>query len=101
MKYLLVIFLALTITPIFAQAPKIGDYLDPINPSLNIRQTEIPYSEFNKVSGDAVIVEFGTLHPNSWQAEFHNDLLYGNPEGDAVIRIYDSEISIFVDDCLF
>jgi len=92
MKYLLVIFLAITITPIFAQAPKIGDYLDPINPSLNIRQTEIPYFEFNKVRGDAVIVEFETLHANSWQAEFHNDLLYGNPDGDAVIRIYDSEL---------
>jgi len=93
MKYLLVIFLALTMTPIFAQQPQIGDYLDQVNPSLNIKQTEIPYFEFNKVSGDAVIVEFGTIHENSWQAEFHNDLLYGNPDGDAVIRIYDSEIA--------
>jgi len=93
MKYLLVIFLALTTTSVFAQEPMIGDYLDPINPSLNIQQTEIPYFEFNKVSSDAVIVEFGGIHANSWQAEFHNDLLYGNPDGDAVIRIYDSDIT--------
>lgn len=93
MKYLLVIFLALTAIPVFAQEPMIGDYLDPINPSLIIKQTEIPYFEFNKVRGDAVIVEFGEIHANSWQAELHNDLLYGNPDGDAVIRIYDSEIA--------
>ena len=93
MKYLLVIFLALTTTSAFAQEPMIGDYLDPTNPSLNIQQTEIPYFEFNKIRGDAVIVEFEMAHANSWQAEFHNDLLYGNPDGDAVIRIYDSEIA--------
>ena len=92
MKYLLVIFLAFTIVPAFGQEPMIGDYLDSTNPSLMIQQTEIPYSEFNKVSSDAVIIEFGNIHPHSWQAELHNDLLYGNPEGDAVIRIYDSEI---------
>jgi len=93
MKYLLVIFLALTTVPVFAQEPMIGDYFDPINPSVNIQQTEIPYFEFNKVRSDAVIVEFENIHANSWQAEFHNDLLYGNPDGDAVIRIYDSEIA--------
>jgi len=93
MKYLLVIFLALTTTSVFAQEPKIGDYLDQINPSLIIKQTEIPYFEFNKVMSDAVIVEFENIHASSWQIEFHNDLLYGNPDGDAAIRIYDSEIA--------
>ena len=92
MKYLLVIFLAFTIIPAFAQEPMIGDYLEPSNPSLIIQQTEIPYSEFNKVKGDALIVDFENIHTGSWQAEFHNDLLYGNPDGDAVIRIYDLDI---------
>jgi len=92
MKYLLVIFLAFTIIPAFGQEPIIGDYLEPSNPSLNIQQTEIPYSEFNKVMGDLVIVDFENTHAGSWQAEFHNDLLYGNPEGDAAIRIYDSDV---------
>ena len=93
MKYLLVIFLALTTTSVFAQEPMIGDYLEPTNPSLIIQQTDIPYFEFNKVVGDAVIVDFKKMHVSSWQAEFHNDLLYGNPDGDAVIRIYDSDIA--------
>jgi len=92
MKYLLVIFLAFTIIPAFGQEPMIGDYLEPSNPSLNIQQTEIPYSEFNKVMGDLVIVDFENTHAGSWQAELHNDLLYGNPEGDAAIRIYDLDI---------
>ena len=93
MKYLLVVFLALTTVPVFAQEPIIGDYLEPSNPSLVIQQTEIPYFEFNKVKSNAVIVEFENIHASSWQIEFHNDLLYGNPEGDAAIRIYDSEIA--------
>ena len=92
MKYFFVIFLAFTVLPAFAQEPIIGDYIQPLNESLLIKQTEISYLEFNRVSSDAVIKEFVSMHPHSWQAELHNNLLYGNPEGDAVIRIYDSEI---------
>jgi len=93
MIYLLVIFLAFTIIPAFAQEPIIGDYIQPTNESLLIKKTEIPYSEFNRISNDVVIKEFQSAHAHSWQAELHNDLLYGNPEGDAVIRIYDSEVA--------
>jgi len=92
MKYLLVIFLAFTIIPAFGQEPMIGDYLESSNPSLIIQQTEIPYSEFNKVKSNTVIVDFENIHAGSWQAELHNDLLYGNPDGDAVIRIYDLDV---------
>ena len=90
MKYLLLVFLTLTvtITPAFAQDPKIGDYLDLSNPSLLIQETEIPFSEFNKILRNLTIVEFENTHDGSWQAELHNNLLYGNPNGNAVIRIY-------------
>ena len=95
MKYLLVIFLAFTIIPAFGQEPAGTTILEGLvsNPSLIIQQTEIPYSEFNKVKGDVMIVDFENIHTGSWQAEFHNDLLYGNPDGDAVIRIYDLDIT--------
>jgi len=93
MKYLLVIFLAFTIIPVFGQEPMIGDFADSTNPSLLIQKTEIPYFDFNKISSDAVITDFEKIHVGSWQAELHNDLLYGNPDGDAVIRIYDADIS--------
>jgi len=91
MKYILLVFVALTIPPVFAQEPMIGDYLDLANPSLLIHETEIPYSDFNKVLRDIVIVDFENLHVGSWQAEIHNDLLYGNPDGNAVIRVYSAE----------
>ena len=91
MKHILLIFLTLTVTPAFAQAPMIGDYLDSTNPTLQIQATEIPYYDFNKVKHDLVILEFESMHKGSWQAELHNDLLYGNPNGNAVIRIYAAE----------
>jgi len=91
MKYILLAFLALTIPPVFAQEPMIGDYMDLANPSLLIHETEIPYSDFNKVLRDIVIVDFENLHVGSWQAELQNDLLYGNPNGNAVIRVYSAE----------
>jgi hypothetical protein len=91
MKYILLILLTITVPPAFAQDPKIGDYLDSTNPSLLILETEIPYHDFNKVSRDLIIVDFGSMHEGSWQAELQNDLLYGNPNGNAVIRIYDAE----------
>ena len=91
MKHILLIFLTLTAAPAFAQEPMIGDYLDSTNPTLQIQATEIPYYDFNKVKHDLVILEFESMHKGSWQAELHNDLLYGNPNGNAVIRIYDAE----------
>jgi hypothetical protein len=91
MKYILLAFLALTVPPVFAQEPIIGDYLEPSNQSLSFNETEIPYSDFNKVLRDIVIVDFENLHVGSWQAEIHNDLLYGNPDGNAVIRVYSAE----------
>ena len=91
MKYILLIFLALTITPAFAQDPKIGDYLDSTNPSLLIQETEIPYYDFNKISRHLIIIDFENTHEGSWQADLENNLLYGNPDGNAVIRIYDAQ----------
>ena len=91
MKYILLAFLVLTIPPVFAQEPIIGDYLEPSNPSLLIHETEISYSDFNKVLRDIVIVDFENIQGGSWQAELQNDLLYGNPDGHAVIRVYSAE----------
>ena len=48
--------------PAFAQEPMIGDYIQPVNESLIIKQTEIPYSDFNKVSSNAVIKELFLEH---------------------------------------
>jgi len=84
-KYLVVLFLiaGFFISPAFAQELK--------NPSLVIDTIEIPAEEFNKISRDAVIIKTDKLHEISWQATIDNNLLYANPSGNAVLKIYDVE----------
>ena len=95
MKYILflLVLLICTTSPVFAQEPKIGDFIDPVNPSLFTDKIEIPYHVFNTISRDAEIIELENQNPGSWQLSFQNDLLYGNPNGNAVIRIYDVDIT--------
>lgn len=83
MKYLIALFLiaGFFISPAFAQELK--------NPSLVIDTIEIPAEEFNKISRDAVIEKMDKLHEISWQATIDNNLLYANPSGNAVLKIYD------------
>ena len=85
MKYLLVIILiaGFVIAPAFAQEVK--------NPSLIIETIEIPAEEFNRVLRDAPIVKLDDVHAVSWQATIDNNLLYANPNGNAVLRLYDVE----------
>ena len=95
MKYIffLLVLLICTTSPVFAQEPKIGDFMDPINPSLFTDKIEIPYHVFNTILRDAEITELENQNPGSWQLSYQNDLLYGNPNGNAVIRIYDVDIT--------
>ena len=95
MKYILflLVLLICTTSPVFAQEPKIGDFVDPINPSLFTDKIEIPYHVFNTILRDAEMTELENQNPGSWQLSFQNDLLYGNPNGNAVIRIYDVDIT--------
>ncbi len=85
MKYLftLVIFMAFFISPAFAQDVK--------NPSLTIDTITIPSDEFNRVLRDAAVVNLDDIHAVSWQVTIDNNLVYANPDGNAVFRIYDQE----------
>ena len=87
MKYLFAIILlaGFFITPAFAQ--------DVNNPSVIIDTIEIPADEFNIVLRDAPIVALDDVHVISWQVTIDNNLLYANPNGNAVLRI-DSKWSI-------
>jgi len=84
-KYLFVLFLLVGFftTPAFAQDMK--------NPSLIIDTIEIPAEEFNIVLRDAPIIPLDDIHALSWQVTIDNNLLYANPNGNAVFRIYDQE----------
>ena len=68
-------------TPAFAQE---------VNPSLIIDQIEIPAEEFNRVLRDAPVVPLDEIHAVSWQVTIDNNLLYANPDGNAVFRLYDA-----------
>lgn len=85
MKYLIaiILFAGFIITPAFAQDMK--------NPSLIIDTIEIPAEEFNRVLRDAPIAQLDQVHAVSWQATIDNNLLYANPNGNAVLRLYDQE----------
>jgi len=84
-KYLFAIVLLVGsfTTPAFAQ--------EAMNPTLIIDTIEIPAEEFNKVLRDAPIIKIDDVHAVSWQVTIDNNLLYANPNGNAVLRLYDQE----------
>ena len=60
------------------------------NPSLLVELITIPWQNFNKISTEAQIIELSSIHKTSWQVTIDNNLQYGNPNGNAVIRLYAS-----------
>ncbi|QUC64534.1 hypothetical protein NsoK4_08945 [Nitrosopumilus sp. K4] len=85
MKYLitLILFSGFLIFPAFAQ--------EETNPSLVIDTIEIPGEEFNKIARDAAVIQMEKTHEVSWQATIDNNLIYANPDGNAVLKIYEKE----------
>jgi hypothetical protein len=81
--------LALLIFVIFS--PAYGQEFS--NPSLTLQSINIPANEFNKVRDDSELVQFEKTHAKSWQLTIQNELLYGNPKGNAVIRLYDANVA--------
>jgi len=77
---LLLVF-SIGLVPAFAQSQQ--------NPSLVLETIEIPAHFFNTVGRDTIIVDFEKPHIISWQVTIRNDLLYANPNGNAVVRFYD------------
>ena len=85
MKYLftIILLLGVFVSPAFAQEEK--------NPSLIIDTLEIPSNEFNTVLRESPIRILDDVHAVSWQVTIDNNLLYANPDGNAVLRLYDQE----------
>ena len=83
MKYLfaIILLLGVFVSPAFAQEEK--------NPSLIIDTLEIPSNEFNTVLRESPIRVLDDVHAVSWQVTIDNNLLYANPSGNAVLRLYD------------
>ena len=62
------------------------------NPTLAIVNIDIDYNDFNIPAREEVVVQFDEIHDVSWQVNLVNDLLYGNPDGNGVIKFYDATI---------
>ena len=82
LSLLLVVF-SILILPAFAQSQQ--------NPSLILQTIDVPPTDFNTISRDAVIVQLDKSHTISWQITIRNDLIYANPDGNAVVRFYELE----------
>ncbi|MGI0004176.1 MAG: hypothetical protein ACREAX_02650 [Candidatus Nitrosotenuis sp.] len=61
-----------------------------VNPSLIVQKVDIMAEDFNKVQQDADAIPFENTHAGTWQITIQNKLLYGNPDGDAIVRLYDA-----------
>ena len=87
MKYFfgLILLVGIFASPAFAEEIN--------NPSLILDKLEIPSDEFNRVLRDAPIVPLDDIHAVSWQVTIDNNLLYANPSGNAVLRLYDEKTS--------
>ena len=79
--FAIILLAGIFITPAFAQETN--------NPSLIIDTLEIPSDEFNTVQREAPIIVLDDAHSISWQVTIDNNLLYANPHGNAVLRLYD------------
>lgn len=78
----IITLISIIFVPVYAQSP--------VNPSLTIESINIEPGEFNRISSKAVIVPLETTHSTSWQVTLDNNLIYANPQGNAVIRIHDA-----------
>lgn len=63
------------------------------NPSLTLQKVDVQAGEFNKVQDDSAIIQFEKTHAGSWQVTIQNNLLYGNPKGNAIVRLYDANVA--------
>ena len=82
LSLLLVVF-SILILPAFAQSQQ--------NPSLILQTIDVPPTDFNTISRDTVIVQLDNPHTISWQITIRNNLIYANPDGNAVVRFYELE----------
>ncbi|MFM7861559.1 MAG: hypothetical protein ACKO7Y_02265 [Candidatus Nitrosotenuis sp.] len=85
MKFLILFLLAMSLAiPAYANEHS--------NPSLSLENISVPPSDFNKMREDITIIPLKNEHPVSWQVTIINELLYSNPNGNAVLRLYDAKI---------
>lgn len=79
-----IVFIFLLIIPIFPAFAQ-----STMNKSEHLDSVEVPFSAFNVVSHDATVFNLEHEHATNWQIEIQNKLVYENPNGNAIVRLYD------------
>lgn len=79
---ILVLLLTIPHLPAHAQSP--------MNKSEHLDSAVVPYSAFNVINHNATVFYLEHEHATNWQIEIQNKLLYANPNGNAVVRVYDN-----------
>jgi len=79
---LLVLLLFVPLLPVYAQQST-------MNKSEQYDLVDIPANAFNVVRNDATVFRLAHEHVTNWQLEIQNKLIYENPNGSAVIRLYE------------
>ena len=59
------------------------------NKSLHLESVEVPFDAFNVPGRNATTFKLEREHVTNWQLEIQNKLVYANPLGNAVIRLYE------------
>lgn len=91
MRYLIAILIfSGFLTPAFAQE-------DIKNPSIIINTKEIPFQDFNTISREAISFDLEESHSISWNITIDNNLEYANPDGNAVLKVYDKNSDKFIE----
>jgi hypothetical protein len=79
---LLVFLLFIPLLPVHAQQST-------MNKSEQYDLVDVPANAFNVVKTDATVFRLAHEHATNWELEIQNKLIYENPNGNAVIRLYE------------
>ena len=80
-SFFTILVFSIIISPAFAQSEK--------NPTFILETIEVHFNDFNKVVRDVYVIPFEKPHTISWEIKIFNELVYANPDGNAVIRFYE------------
>src|SRR5713226_10032371 len=80
--FVFVLLLGSTFLPAYAQQPT-------MNKSERYDFVDVSSDAFNVVKNNATVFKLPHEHVTNWQIEIENKLRYANPDGNAVIRLYE------------
>lgn len=77
-----ILLLVTPLLPVYAQEST-------MNKSVRYDTVEIPSDAFNVIRDNATIFKLPHEHVTNWQLTMENKLTYANPNGNAIIRLYE------------